>query len=280
MSLTALVLGAMAMQSARNYGIPQDFMEVDDSRLTELSGLGSSPFQDGVFYGHNDSGDTARFFRMSREGRITATFTLTGATAKDWEDMAVVNIAGRAWVYLADIGDNNRQRADVVIYRTREPEAGVASRNLTFETYRLKYPDGPRDAEAFLVDPRNGDFYIVSKAATGSSVYHLPAPARSGGYRLTKLGDLPIATGGLGGNLVTAADWSHDGKYVVVRTYSGAREYPVPANRRDWFKQPHVTVELPVEKQGEAICYNRSSNALISGSEGRPALFAIIPLEP
>jgi len=65
-----------------------------------------------------------------------------------------------------------------------------------------------------------------------------------------------------------------------VRTYSGAREYPVPANRRDWFKQPHVSVELPVERQGEAICYNRSSNVLISGSEGRPALFAIIPLEP
>ena len=44
--------------------------------------------RDDVFFAHNDSGDTARFFAVSRTSVVMQTFNLDGATATDWEDIA------------------------------------------------------------------------------------------------------------------------------------------------------------------------------------------------
>jgi hypothetical protein len=50
--------------------------------LVELSGLVASRSQPGIFYAHNDSGDSARFFAVSQTGQVLQTFVLDGATGK------------------------------------------------------------------------------------------------------------------------------------------------------------------------------------------------------
>ncbi|MBX3096474.1 MAG: hypothetical protein KF812_06390 [Fimbriimonadaceae bacterium] len=268
---------ASALQQ-RAYMQPETLCTIDDTRITESSGIGASPSQDGVFFTHNDSGDSARFFRFDRTGLVRAEFTLRGVRAIDWEDMAVVRIAGTNYIYLADVGDNAESRTAVQIYRVNEPTEQRSTEIATYQKYVITYEDKPHNCEGFFVDPQNGDFYLVTKSATGSEVFQVKAPPRSGNYTARKLGDLRISTGGLGGNLVTGADISPNGKFVIVRTYSGAREYPVIGRVHDWFKQSFVSVALPAEMQGEAICYSRDGLALITSTEGKPTPISIIGL--
>lgn len=271
--ISALILATLE----RAYGPPQLLCTIDDPRLTESSGLGASPSQDGVFYSHNDSGDTARFFRFDRSGLLRAEFRLPRVNATDWEDMAVVRVAGRSYIYLADVGDNGENRPAVQIYRVDEPSLTSRGGEVAYQKYVITYADRPHNCEAIFTDPQNGDIYLITKNPTAASVFHIPAPPRSGNYVAQKLGELRIATGGMGGNLVTGAAISPDGKFVTLRTYTGAREYPVQGRVRDWFRQPYVSIEIAPEQQGEAICYNRAGTALITSTEGRPAPITLIP---
>lgn len=253
-----------------SYGPPQKLADLSDPAINESSGLAASPSQDGTFYTHNDSGDGPRFFRFETTGKVTGVFTLGGAQAIDWEDMAAAKVGGKSYLYLGDIGDNARQRKSIVIYRVPEPTG--ASRTLTtFDRYEVTYPDQARDCEALMVHAQTGDIYLVSKAREGVTVaYRLPAPKSSGRFQLTKLGEWQLDTGGLGGKLVTAGDVTPDGKRIALRTYSGIFEYAAPKDFRTWWKQTPLAVTPPQELQGEAICYSRDGQALLTSSEGRP----------
>ena len=61
---------------------------VDSPALTEASGLVSGRVNPDLFWTHNDSGDTAGVFWLSRTGATKAIYNLSGISAKDWEDIA------------------------------------------------------------------------------------------------------------------------------------------------------------------------------------------------
>ncbi len=249
---------------------PAKAFTIDDPRIDELSGLAASPRREGVFYGHNDSGDSPRFFRFDEQGAVTGVFELKGAAAVDWEDMASAQVGGRSYLYLGDVGDNARKRPSVTVYRVPEPTG--AGRALSgFETYTLTYPDHPRDCEALFVHAQSGDLYLVSKAREGKTfVYRLPSPRASGAYRLELLGEIEIDTKGMGGKLVTAADVSPDGNRVLLRTYSGAVEYTVKGAFKDWWARPGQAVPMPPMVQAEAVCYDGDGDQVYTASEGSP----------
>ena len=137
----------------------------DDARITEASGLAVA-CPSGLVLTHNDSGDTARFFAVDRQGRTVATYSLRGADAVDWEDMA----RDGDRLYLADIGDNARSRDHVDVYETAVPD-GSGPTTLPATRHRLRYPDGAHDAEALLV--RDGRIFVVVKSGDGA-VYAAP----------------------------------------------------------------------------------------------------------
>ena len=60
--------------------------------------------------------------------------------------------------------------------------AGAPTTLAGVDALRLRYPDGPHNAEAMLVDPRTGDLVIITKVATGgpAGVYTAPGGARAG----------------------------------------------------------------------------------------------------
>jgi hypothetical protein len=277
---------------------------VTSPHLIEISGLAASRANNGVIWAHNDSGDTARVFAMNISGQHIDAFPLAGADAIDWEDMAVGPgpDEGKQYLYLADIGDNNAQRPEVFVYRVVEPEvraaaAGSGSELAGVEKLALRYPDKPHDAETLLVDPANGDMYIVSKEIAGgpSSIFRAPASASASSQtRLEKVAEvdfakLPAKVGipsdapplprGVG-HLPTGGDIAADGSVIAIRTY---------ATVWMWSRDPGKSVAealsaapceaaTVLEPQGEAIAILPDGSGYLTASEGtNPPLYIFRP---
>ena len=232
--------------------------------LTEASGIAASRRNPGVWWVHNDSGDSARFFAISDSAELLATVDVEGAVATDWEDIAVgppTSDAGGETLYLADIGDNGRNRPNITVYRVAEPAIDLAA--TTAATDHVT-------AEALLVDPRSGDLVIVTKdwTLTGhSDVFRAPAGLAAGSTTVLEhvaTLDLPIGT------LVTAADVSPDGAVVALRSYAAVSLYARPEGQDVWaaFTQSPCAGPPPIEKQGEAIGFAADGSAYATISEG------------
>jgi hypothetical protein len=249
--------------------------------LDEVSGLAQSRSNPGVFWVHNDSGDEPRVYAISRSGAWLGSYTLGGATAVDWEDMAIGPAAdGRSYLYLADIGDNAGRRPSVRVYRVREPVVD-ANQSPVVETlsvvapFDFVYDDGPRDAEGFMVDPLTNDFYIVSKREpAGNHLYRSVSPSASKMNTFERLGRFSV-TG------TTGADISPDGLQVLLRRYSsGIDASSTPALAGSFWRrpdasislgtllaQPGQTVRLVRETQGEAIAFAADNRGFYTTSE-------------
>jgi hypothetical protein len=160
------------------------------SGLTECSGIIASRNNANVLWVHNDSGDSARLFAFDTQGRRLGTYTLTGATHTDYEDIAIGPgpLTNVSYLYVGDIGDNGESRSNIRVYQI--PEPAVYSRQYTnpptvgvkgVRSITLNYPDSPHNAESLFVDPWTGDLFIVTKESTTSRVYSTTQAALNSG---------------------------------------------------------------------------------------------------
>ncbi len=229
--------------------------------LVELSGLAASRVSPEVLYAHNDSGDSARFFAISSvDAHLLATFTLDGGTNVDWEDVAVGPCPSGSCVYLGDIGDNDRSRAEYAVYRVAEPAQPTANATLTFERFAFRYPGNARhNAESLAVHPLTGRVYVITKEDLGviSQVFRFPEPMSTDSTAtLVKVSDLSVPVGL--DSQVTAADIDPCGKALLVRLYNRLVELRLPEGEADFeaiFTQPPVQVPFADEALGEAVAF-------------------------
>ena len=242
------------------------------TQLAEISGLVSSRSLSDTLWVHNDSRDSARFYAMSTAGKLLGTVTLTGATATDWEDIAIApKPGGGNYLYLGDIGDNSANRtAGISIYRVTEPltsaNAAIAAANYTKVT--LQYPDlVPRNAESLLVDPLSGDLFIVTKGPAArvfsapATIFDTPGTIAS----LTALGGLKVIL-----NNATAADISPDGLHILIRnalTTAYLFERSPGQTVADALKGAPIAVTLKAETQGESIGWAADGRGFYTTSE-------------
>jgi hypothetical protein len=192
-----------------------------------------------------------------------ATWTLDTA-AVDWEDMASAVIDGVPTLVVGDIGDNAAARTSITLHVITEPTDPLTGGDLVGSSLELTYEDGPRDAEALVIDPRSGEILIVTKNAADTGLY------RVAGTRLERLTDLDFTRPPLGGFAPTGADWSSDG-WLVIRTYlPEAYLWHVPAGADvvEVVQRTPCTVTLAEEPQAEAIAFSSGGNALFTASEG------------
>jgi len=267
---------------------------VASGELTEASGLVASHRYRGVLWSHNDSGDGPNVHAQRRNGTDLGR-TALAASAIDWEDMALAP-AGPGQpnrLYLADIGDNARRRATIDVYRTPEPivRNNQIAKTFAAQKLSLRYPDGPHDAEALLVDPRRRDLIIITKEVNGmSGIYVAPAPQRPGAtITLQRVGTLDTAQfvgafpvpesapllARVGAAIVTGADVNRSGSLVAVRTYAGVIMYPRTTGEPLWraLTNQGCAVAVTPEPQGETVAFDRAGRGFVTISEGtRPQI--------
>lgn len=249
---------------------------VTATTIDEASGLVASRANTGVLWVHNDSGDKARLFALSKRGQLLGTYALDGASKGDFEDLAAGPgpVADQQYLYVGDIGDNHARRASVVVYRGIEPslsadQAPPLEASIKVVPLLLRYPDGAHNAETLLVDPRQGDLYIVTKSLLADAgVYRAAAPHQAGSTRtLDKVGTLRLP--GVLVRALTAGDISPDGQQVLLRTYSNAllwRRLPGTSVMEALSTDP-CPVPLAIEPQGESIGFDPQSGGYLTHSE-------------
>ncbi len=236
---------------------------VNIAGLAEASGVVASRNNANVLWTENDSGNPAVVHAIDTFGRLLAKYDLPGNT--DNEDIAIGPgpITNVSYLYVADIGDNNSKRSNIKIYQI--PEPAVYARQYTnpvtatpkgARTITLTYPDGPRDAEALLIDSVTGDLFIFSKESP-TRIYTASKSQldTNNSFGLTFAQTLNFA-------VPNAADITPSGNEIVVRQEDFARL---------WLRAPEQTVlsalngtaiPIPVagttngEVNGEAIGFN------------------------
>lgn len=276
--------GARAISSPSTPYQARKLCELSDEAIDESSGLGASRRYPGYLWTHNDSGDKPRLFLISPQGKTVATVSLPGAEAKDWEDMAVAGTGQEAWVYVGDMGDNLANRSNIVVYRFHEPALNLQSTPETiavsWERMTLTYSDGPHDAETLLATPA-GDLIIVTKSLGPSLIFKTPQPfTKDATQKMARVGQYQFSGDSWRSLLATGGDLSPDGKRFIVRTYTEAYQWALPA-ASPWtavWKLAPQKIALPDTKQGEAICYNVDGKDLFITSEKRPTpLYQLAP---
>lgn len=262
-----------------DYANPVNVGNLEHPDISETSGLAISAKNPGVLWAHNDSGDGPYAYAMTLTGETLGRVALTGATASDWEDMAVGPCGEDECLYLADIGDNGASRTDAGIYRVVEPEvdAAVPFADLDlgdWEHMAFTYADGPRDAEAIAVHP-DETIYLFSKLGGTSEVFAFPVWDDVDPVQPDYLGDLDTGTALA---LVTGADIHRNGNRVLLRTYVSALEWRVPAGGvfEDILTESRIAVPAAIELQGESIAYDPATGGYFHASEGSsPILYFI-----
>lgn len=291
-----LVLGPVAWGDPNDYYSQRvEFCSVDKSgeaephRIDELSGL--VELEDGdLLVVEDDTAETAEtpsalvHVLQPQDGDCAVTdadpleYLPSGYDPVDIEDIAFLQ--ARFWdpdtVWFADIGDNGQVREEIALIMAPY----VPSEDpVTPKVFKLRYPDGPHDAEALLL-PRNGTPYIVTKESDGSAgVYRPGAPLDPDNVVvLDKVGEVvlePTGTRGgpvgrVGQTMVTGGAVSTDGNFLALRTYTEAYVWPMADSDvpTALLSAPLAVTPLPGSPQGEAISFRGNTHSLLVGSEG------------
>ncbi|MGW1998375.1 hypothetical protein [Embleya sp. NPDC001921] len=265
-------LGALTAAVALVVAVPASaaadsdvLLTIKDERVTESSGLVASAQHPDVYWTHNDSSDAPRIYAIGKDGATKATITLSGVDARDWEAITVgKDDAGKPALFVGDIGDNLHGKwPEVWIYRFAEP-ATLADATVKPTKFRVKYDNGPRDAEALLLDPRTNKLYIASKEAEGG-LYEQPEQLSATGINTFKR----IAAGG---STVTDGAFAPDGSRFVLRGYFSATVFAAPGKEL-------AGVSVPIQRQGESVAWSRDGKDLLFGSEGKGSQVRRVELE-
>jgi hypothetical protein len=253
---------------------------VKTGQLAEASGLVESRKTQNVLWIHNDSGDSARIFAVGKNGDDYGTYSFQGVSATDWEDIAIGPgpVGGESYIYIADMGDNAMVRSNIKIYRVVEPVVNTSGnpQNVMLngiESFTLEYADGPHNAETLLIDPKNGDVYIVTKAMDGKSqIFRAAAPlSNANTITMTEVGKLSFGVAPLLGTpLTTGGDISAQGDLIAIRTYTEAfvwRRANGMSIAEALAGEPCV-IPIQGEPQGEALGFAVNGSGYFTISEG------------
>jgi autotransporter-associated beta strand protein len=250
---------------------------IQNASIDEASGIVASRLNTNVLWTHNDSGNAAQLFAMTPAGASLGTYTLSGTSNFDWEDIATGPgpTAGTNYLYVGDIGDNLAIRSTVSVYRVAEPTVSDTQAPVTTSVsgaakLTFAYPNGPHDAESLFVDPLTKDLYIVSKRDAQKFVYRASYPQANSGTTTMQL----VATLN-NANWITSADISVDGNRIIMRapgTGTGLiYTRPAGGTIADAFGTAPVSIPLLAENQGEAIGFDPFGRGYYTTSEGAGA---------
>jgi hypothetical protein len=252
------------------FGSFQYLASVQDDKMDEISGIAASRYTQGAVWIEEDSGNENKIYLIGEDGITKASYKLPHVSFLDWEDMAIAPgpQAGIPYIYVAEIGDNYRIAPFRSVYRFSEPDLRNKSFPVTdsiskIDIINFQYPDGPRDAEALMVDPLTKDMYVISKEEKTAGLYVAAYPQELNKLiKLKKLGNLPFTR-------IVAADISADGTEILLKDLSDI--YYWKRNNTETIAQalqkPPARISYYIEPQGEAVCWKADGTGYYTISE-------------
>lgn len=260
------------------------------SVIIEASGLAASRREPALFWTHADSGGEPVLQAIDATGVLRGAVRIEGARNIDWEDLASFTLDGRAWLLVADTGDNNARRKDCALLVVEEPAASALRTDgeITVPVawkIPVTYPDGPRDCEAVAVDAAEGAVYLLAKRVVPHGLYVVPLRAPKAGAPVAsakRVGEMPAfppaperlrmlpIPSGMYRAQPTAMDFSADGRRAVVTTYGEALVYP-RGKDESWAEalaRPGTALAPHGMFQAEAAAFERGGDAILVTGEG------------
>jgi hypothetical protein len=249
--------------------------------VKENSGIVRSRRIPDLFWMHNDSGDEPRVYPIRRNGEAyhstrepeTPGVLIGGAINVDWEDITIDEDGN---LIVADVGNNENDRRDLVLYYLPEPSP-KASRTTFQKKIFVRYPDqksfpAPKndfnyDCEAVFT-VRN-TVYLLTKhrSDTLMKLYRLDNPKTDQTNDLTLVEKFDVQGKAVG------ADATPDGNRVVVITYKAIWLF-----EREDSSQPlfggHIYYAPYQSAQVEAVCF-ADDNTLLMADEETGELFEV-----
>lgn len=236
--------------------------------VPETSGAAIARRTASAVWTHNDSGGEPAIVAVDLHGRLLGVVTVTGAVNIDWEDMDVASCDDGSCLYLGDVGDNNEQRGEVVVYRVPEP---LPSDDVTAQAdvFRLVLPDGPRDVEAIFVLPGERLFLVSKGRNHRVDVYRYPGELRPNQTVTLEWVQSLSTSEPSPPDQVTGASASPDGTIVAIRTYSSISLYRVEGEALGG--SPVLTQSLHTlgEPQGEAVALDDEQWIVLTSEAAR-----------
>jgi hypothetical protein len=237
----------------------------------ENSGIVKSRQYSDLFWIHNDSGDEPRIYPVNRRGETYPNsrypdergVLIGGAINVDWEDIAA---DADGHIIVADVGNNDNDRRDLVLYYLDEP-APTAGRTTFRKKVFVRYPD----QREFPARPDEFNFDCEAEFTVGNTVFLL-SKNRSNTYTsLYRLDDADpdvtnvltlIDTFDIHGQAV-GADCTPDGKRLAVLTYTGVWLFERSSLDQSFFTQRIFWAPFP-QRDAEAICFADDKTLLVA----------------
>jgi hypothetical protein len=229
---------------------------VRDKALDEASGLVMSRKCPGVYWTHNDGNDGV-LYAIAADGSERGK-TKIDAKFRDWEDIAA-DADGN--LYLADVGNNQRERQRLTVYRIAEPDPAKTRKADVDVVWRLSYPERPFNCESLLV--HGGFGYVISKEPPGrrAGVYRFPLTLDRRDHVLESVCELPID------EPVTAADLSDDGRALAVLSQHALHLFRIDGDVKKAAAEGAESQKIPIPPlQLEGCCFNPAGVLLIAES--------------
>lgn len=266
------------------YGPPRLEALITDPRLDEISGLAASRRTPDVYWVHNDAPRPATLVALDGQGRRRGSLRIDGVRAVDWEDISAYSLDGKAWLLVADSGDNGATRKEYQLIAIEEPElAGDGGEQVVKPAWRLRfrYADGAHDVEAMAVDVAAREILLLGKHAPAPVMHSLALGPGDGNVAVARrrlaLDSIPAPTAEerharfpaarLGGS-PTAMDIDASGRTALVMTYRDLWFYERAGNEtwvQAFSRQPR-RLSLPPLAQAEAAGFEYpGTNVRISG---------------
>ena len=285
----ALILPALADVS---YTGPLAAGSLQAPPKQESSGLAISRHTPDILWTHDDSGGAPVLYAVGTDGRKRGMLRVSGVKNEDWEDLASFQRDGKAWLLIADTGDNDAERDAVRLHIVEEPAPARLNPSAELAvtpaySLRIKYEDGPRDCESVAVDAGEGAVYLLTKRDSPPRLYRVPlaqtaekhVSARRVGTVAELSGNTPIDSlfkhvAGKRAAWPTSFDLSADGRLAVVLTYAG----PVVFERQgkeawaETLKREPTRLLFHGLPQAEGICFTADAKSIYIVSETNPAL--------
>ena len=272
------------------------------ANIKEVSGIACSRVTPGYIWMQSDDYESYIIATDEKGEKRHFTVRFDKSIRGDWEDMSGGVYEGKNYLFIGAFGDNGESWGDYSIVYIEEPAIDLANPSITMTPNRIKfvYPDGKKhNCEALMYDNREQMIYIITKVYYNvCQVFSLPFRLDYGDEEqtLTYICDLGVRSDlgessknqpYKGFHLVTGADISPDGKYILIKNHNNivaSYSWILLFKREDGEsvaetlkreRHPGPLRCYTYEWQGEAICWLDSTlfYTTSDADDGNPPIY-------